>query len=181
MQTVAGKDFLQFFSGFSVKFRICVIIRIIDKRKGYDIESRVKCGVDQVGMHGDLYRVSVHQCLDSFRLVSIGQLICSINIDFNLASGCFFHQLTKFTAAVCPGACLCCGACKVPGCFRPVKVTVVCHSICRFFCKEIDQFLCIIISFFLEFLNKPLTYAIYGFFEGIDVHVFFLCDSHAIL
>ncbi len=132
-------------------------------------------------MHGNLYRVSVHQRLDSFRLISIGQLVCRIDVDFDLASGCFFHQLAKLTSAVCPGTCLRCGACKVPGCFRPVEITVIRNCIRRFLCEEIYQFLCVIVSFFLKFLNKPLINTIYGFLEGINIHIFFICDRHAIL
>ncbi len=125
VQSVLTKDLFQFFSGLTVKFCICIIIGIIDKRQGYYIESRVKCRVDQIGMHGDLYRVSVHQCLDSFGLISVCQLVCCININFDLSAGCFFHQLTELTSAVSPGTCLRCGACKVPGHFRPVKITVI--------------------------------------------------------
>ena len=125
VQTIFGKQFFQFFTGCPIKFCICIIIRIIDKWKRYYIKSRVKCGIDQVGMHGNLYRVSIHQCLDSFRLISVCQLVGSINIDFDLASGSFFHQFTELTATICPGTCLRCGAGKVPGHLRPVKVTVI--------------------------------------------------------
>jgi len=132
-------------------------------------------------MHGNLYRVSIHQCLDSFRLISVCQLVSCININFNLASGCFFHQFAELTSTICPGTCLRCGACKVPGCFRPVEITVIRNCIRRFLCEEIYQFLCVIVSFFLKFLNKPLINTIYGFLEGIDIHIFFICDRHAIL
>ena len=132
-------------------------------------------------MHGDLYRVSVHQCLDSLGLISVCQLVCCININLDFSAGCFFHQFSELTSTFCPGTCLCSRACKVPCCFRPVKVTVISHRICRFLCKEINQFLCVIISFFLEFLNKPLIYAIYGFFKGIDIHIFFICNGHTVL
>ena len=71
VKSVAVKDLLQLVSGLSVKLRICIIIGIIDERQGYHIEAWIKCRIDQIGMHGDLYRVSVHQCLDprtDFRL-----------------------------------------------------------------------------------------------------------------
>ena len=129
VQSIFRKQFFQFFTGCTVKFSICIIIRIIDKRKGYYIESRVKCRIDQVGMHGNLYRVSIHQCLDSFRLISVCQLVGCININFNLASGSFFHQFAELTSAICPGTCLCCRAGKVPGHFRPVKVAVIFNCI----------------------------------------------------
>ena len=58
---------------------------------------------------------------------------------------------------------------------------MICHGIRRFLCEEIYQFLCVIVSFFLKFLNKPLINTIYGFLEGIDIHIFFICDRHAIL
>ena len=129
VQAVLRKDFFQFISGCAVKFCICIIIRIIDKRQGYNIESRIKCRVDQVGMHGDLYRVSVHQCLNTFGLISVGKLVCCIYIDFDLSASCFFHKFTELTSAVSPCTCLCCGACKVPCHFRPVKITVIRDSI----------------------------------------------------
>ncbi len=129
VQTIFGKQFFQFFTGCSVKFCICVIIRIINKWKRYYIESRIKCGIDQVGMHGNLYRISIHQCLDSFRLISVCQLVSCININFNLASGCLFHQFAELTSTICPGTCLRCGACKIPGHFWPVKVAVIFNCI----------------------------------------------------
>ena len=49
------------------------------------------------------------------------------------------------------------------------------------FFKEVYQFLSIIISGIFELLYEPLIYTIYGFFEGIDIHVIFVCDSYAIL
>ena len=125
VKSVLTKDFFQLFSGLTIKFCICVIVGIIDKRQGYYIESRVKCRVDQIGMHGDLYRVSVHQCLDSLGLISVCQLVCCININLDFSAGCFFHKLTEFTSAVSPGTCLRCRACEVPCHLRPVKITVI--------------------------------------------------------
>ena len=76
-------------------------------------------------MHRNLYRVSVHQCLDSLRLVSVGQLVCGVYIDFDLAAGCFFHELAELASAFCPGTVLGGGAGKVPGLLFPSKVTVI--------------------------------------------------------
>ena len=76
-------------------------------------------------MHRNLYRVSVHQCLDTFGLVSVGQLVCGIYVDFNFAAGCFFHELAELTSAFCPGTGLSGGAGKVPGLLFPSKVTVI--------------------------------------------------------
>ena len=76
-------------------------------------------------MHRNLYRVSVHQRLDTFGLVSVGQLVCGIYVDFNFAAGCFFHELAELTSAFCPGTGLSGGAGKVPGLLFPSKVTVI--------------------------------------------------------
>ena len=43
VQAILRKNLFQFLSGCAVKFCICIIIRIIDERQGYNIESRVKC------------------------------------------------------------------------------------------------------------------------------------------
>ena len=125
MKSVLTKDLFQLFSGLTVKFCIRVIVGIIDKRQGYYIESRVKCRIDQIGMHGDLYRISVHQCLDSLGLISVCQLICCVNINLDFSAGCFFHKLTKLTSSVSPGTCFSCRACEVPCHLRPVKITVI--------------------------------------------------------
>ena len=131
-------------------------------------------------MHRNLYRISVHQRLNTFGLVSVGKLVCCVYINFDLSAGCFFHKFTELTSAFCPCTCLRCGACKVPCCFRPVKITVVIHSIHGIFCEKIYQILCIIIALTLQFLNKPIVYTINSFFEGINIHIFFLCESYAI-
>ena len=180
VESVAVKDLLQLVSGLAVKLRICVIIGIIDERQGYYIKSRVKCRVDQIGMHGDLYRISVHQCLDSLGLISVCQLIRCVNIDFDFSAGCFLHKLTELTSSISPGACLCCRACKVPGCFRPVQITVILHGIYRILCKKIYQILCIVIACTLKLLYKPIVNSVYCFFEGIDIHILFLCKGHTV-
>ena len=100
VESVAVKDLLQLISGLAVKLRICIIIGIINERQGYHIKSRVKCRVDQIGMHGDLYRISVHQCLDSLGLVSVCQLIRCVNVNLDLSSCSFFHELTELTSSV---------------------------------------------------------------------------------
>mgnify|MGYP000273178655 CR=1 FL=1 len=76
-------------------------------------------------MHGNLYRISIDQCLDTFGLVSVGQLVCSVYIDFDLAAGCFFHELAELASAFYPGTVLGGGAGKVPGLLFPSKVTVI--------------------------------------------------------
>ena len=129
VQSVFSKDFLQFFSCFSIKFGICILYGIVGKRQRYHIKSRIKRRVDQIGMHGNLYRVSIHQRLNSFRLISIGQLIGCVNIDSDLASGSLFHQLAEFFTGFCPGTGFCCGTSKVPGHLRPVQITVICNII----------------------------------------------------
>ena len=107
VKSVFPEDFFQFFSCCSVKLGVCIVVGVINKWQRYHIESWVKCRIDQIGMHGNLYRVSVHQRLDSLGLVSVCQLVCCINIDFDFSSGGFFHQFTELASAVCPGACLC--------------------------------------------------------------------------
>jgi hypothetical protein len=49
------------------------------------------------------------------------------------------------------------------------------------FFKEVYQFLSIIISGIFELFYEPFIYTIYCFFEGIDIHIIFVCDSYAIL
>ena len=100
VESVAVKDFLQLISSLSVKLRICIIIGIIDERQGYHIEAWIKCRIDQIGMHGDLYRVSVHQCLDSLGLISVCQLIRCVNVNLDLSSGSLFHEFTELTSSI---------------------------------------------------------------------------------
>ena len=125
MQAVLIKDLFQFFACLAVQFGIRIFYGIKQERKRYDVKSRVKCRVNQVAVHRNLYRISVHQCLDSLGLVSVGQLVCSVYIDFDLAAGCFFHELAELTSAFCPGTGLGGGAGKVPGLLFPSKVTVI--------------------------------------------------------
>ena len=49
------------------------------------------------------------------------------------------------------------------------------------FFKEVYQFLAIVVSGIFELFYEPLIYAIYGFFEGIDIHILFVCDGNVIL
>ena len=48
------------------------------------------------------------------------------------------------------------------------------------FFKEVYQFLAIVVSGIFELFYEPLIYAVYGFFEGIDIHIFFVCDGNVI-
>ena len=180
MESVAVKDLLQLVSGLSVKLRICIIVGIIDERQGYHIEAWIKCRIDQIGMHGDLYRVSVHQCLDSLGLISVCQLIRCVNVNLDLSSGSLFHEFTELTSSISPGTCLRCGACKVPGCLRPVQITVILHGIYRILCKKIYQILCIVIACTLKLVYKPVVDSVYCFLEGIDIHILFLCKGHTV-
>ena len=82
-------------------------------------------------MHGNLYRISVDQSLNTFRLVSVGQLVCSIHIDFNFTACRFFYQFTEFSSTLCPGTGFCGGTGEVPGLFFPAKITVICDVIIR--------------------------------------------------
>ena len=47
---------------------------------------RDRCRVDQVGVHGDLNRVPIHQSLDAFGLVAVCKLVSCVNVDFNFAA-----------------------------------------------------------------------------------------------
>ena len=82
-------------------------------------------------MHGNLYRISVHQSLNTFGLVSVGQLVCCVNVDFYFTSGRLFHQFTEFSSTLCPGTGFCGGTGEVPGLFFPAKITVICDVIIR--------------------------------------------------
>ena len=102
-------------------------------------------------MHGDLYRVSIHQRLNTFGLVSVGQLVCSVYVDFDLAAGCFFDQFSKLPAAFCPGTGFCRGAGEVPGLLRPVEIASVFYIVgacrrCIFLCKGFNQIFGIVIT-----------------------------------
>ena len=137
-------------------------------------------------MHGNLYRISIDQCLDTLGLVSVGQLVCGIYVDFDLAAGCFFNQLTELPAAFCPGTGFCRGAGEVPGLLRPVEIASVFYIVgacrrCIFLCKGFDQIFGIVITCAFQFLLIPLIHAIYRLFEGIDVHIFVFCDLDTIL
>ena len=84
-------------------------------------------------MHGNLYRISVHQCLNTFGLVSVCQLIGCINIDFDLTAGCLLHQFSEFSSTFCPGTGFCGGTGEVPGLLFPAKITVICDIIIGIF------------------------------------------------
>ena len=137
-------------------------------------------------MHGNLYRISVDQSLNTFRLVSVGQLVCSIHIDFNFTACRFFYQFTKFSSTFCPGTGLSGGAGKVPGLLGPSKVTVIFHIIrsdgSTFIItgKCSDQICGIIISLIFQFFLIPLINTVYRFFERINIHVFIFGDRHAV-
>ena len=83
-------------------------------------------------MHGNLYRISVHQRLDTLGLVSICQLVCGVNVDFDLSAGCFFHELAELASALCPGTGFGGRAGEVPCLLRPVKIAVICDIIVIF-------------------------------------------------
>ena len=55
-------------TSFAIEFRICIVVRIIDERKRNNVETWIKCRVDQVGVHGNLNRVTIHQSLNTFGL-----------------------------------------------------------------------------------------------------------------
>ena len=137
-------------------------------------------------MHGNLYRISIDQCLDTFGLVSVGQLICGIYVDFDLAAGCFFDQLTELPAAFCPGTGFCRGAGEVPGLLRPVEIASFFYIIgsCGrsiFLCEGFDQILGIVIALAFQFVLIPGIYTVYRLFEGIDVHIFVFGDLDTVL
>ena len=71
VESVFTEDFLQLCTCFAVEFRICIVVRIIDERKRNNVETWVKCRVDQVGVHGDLNRVTIKMVVPFFRISSI--------------------------------------------------------------------------------------------------------------
>ena len=175
MQSILTEDFLHLLSCLTVKLGICVFHRIINKRQGDYVKSRIKCRINQVGMHGNLYRVSVHQCLDSLGLVSVCQLVCCIYVYFYFSSCGLFHQLAKLAAAISPGRSLSCGACKIPGSLLPAKVTVIANS-----GKCLYQLFCILVSLRFQFLNEPLIYTVNSFLKGLNVHILFCSEGNAV-
>ena len=117
-------------------------------------------------MHRNLYRVSIDQCLDTFGLVSVGQLVCSVYIDFDLAASCFFDQFSELTAAFCPGTGFSGGAGEVPGLLRPVEIASVFYIVgacrrCIFLCKGFNQIFGIVITCGFQFLLIPRIYTVY--------------------
>ena len=129
MHAVALQDLFHLLTGCPVQFCVRVLHRIEQEGQGYHIETRVKGRIDQVGMHGYLHRIPVHQGLDALGLVSIGKLVGSIDIHMNFAACGLFHHFTEFTPCLSPGAGLCGGAGKVPGLLLPGKVASVFHFI----------------------------------------------------
>ena len=137
-------------------------------------------------MHRDLYRVSIDQRLNTFGLVSVGQLVCSVNINFNFAAGRFFHELTELTSALCPGTGFCRGAGEVPGLLRPVEIASVFYIVgacrrCIFLCKGFNQIFGIVIALAFQFVLIPGIYTVYRLFEGVDVHIFVFGDLDTVL
>ena len=137
-------------------------------------------------MHGNLYRISIDQSLNTFRLVSVGQLICCIHIDFNFTACRFFYQFTEFSSTFCPGTGFCGRAGEVPGLLCPTQIAVIFHiirsgrSTSRIAGKCSDQICGILISLIFQLFLIPLIDTIYCFLEGVDIHIFILCDRHAI-
>ena len=129
VESVLTEEFFQLCACFAIEFRICILIGIIDKRKRNNIETWVKCRVDQVRVHGNLNRITIHQGLNTFGLVTVCKLVSSVNVDFYFAACSFFHQFTELTSAISPGTCFSSGACEVPGHFRPVQVAVICDCV----------------------------------------------------
>ena len=137
-------------------------------------------------MHRDLYRVAVDQRLNTFGLVSVGQLVCSVNINFDFAAGRFFHELTELASALCPGTGLGGGAGKVPCLLRPVKVASVFYVILRcrrsiFLRKGFNQILGIFIALALQFALIPFIHTVNCLFERINIHILILCDLDTVL
>ena len=136
-------------------------------------------------MHGDLHRIAIDQRLDSLGLVSVGQLVCCINIDLNLASGSLFYQLTELSSALSPGTGLRGGTGEVPGLLFPSEVAVILYGICTdgavgFFGKGSDQLSCILVALIFQFLLIPLSNTGHRILKGIDIDIFVLCDRHAV-
>ena len=186
MQAVLIKDLFQFFACLAVQFGIRIFYGIKQEGKGHNVKSRIKGRVNQVAVHGNLYRISIDQCLDTFGLVSVGQLICGIYVDFDLAAGCFFDQFSELPAAFCPGTGFCRGAGEVPSLLRPVEIASVFYIICAcrrsiFLCKDFDQVFCIIISLAFQLVLIPRIHTVYRLFKGIDVHIFVFCDLDTVL
>ena len=104
MQSIFIQDCFQFSPASPSSFASASSTDLNRKGKGYHIKSRVKSRIDQVAVHGNLYRISVDQSLNTFRLVSVGQLVCSIHIDFNFTAcrfflpvhRIFFHLLPRY-------------------------------------------------------------------------------------
>ena len=48
------------------------------------------------------------------------------------------------------------------------------------FCKQINQILSVVVALALEFVYEPFVYTVNGFLEGIDIHIRFLCECHAV-
>ena len=137
-------------------------------------------------MHRNLYRVSINQCLDSLGLVSVGQLVCGIYVDFDLAASCFFDQLTELPAAFCPGTGFSSGTGEVPGLLRPVEIASVFYIVgvcrrCIFLCKGFDQIFGIIIACGFQFVLIPRIYTVYRLFKRINVHIFVVGDFDTVL
>ena len=125
VQTVFAQDVFQHLSCQSIQLRIGILDRIKQIRQGYHIESRIKRRINQVAVHGNLHRIAVHQCLNSFRLIAVGQLVCRVNIDLHLAAGGLFHQLAELASALCPRTGLRWGTGEVPGLLFPAQIRII--------------------------------------------------------
>ena len=78
-------------------------------------------------MHGDLYRIAVHQSLNTLGLIAVRQLVGSVYIYLNFAAGSFLHQLAELASGLGPGAGFCGGAGVVPGLRFPAQIGMVFH------------------------------------------------------
>ena len=65
VQPVFLQKGIQLLSCLTVQPGIRILHRIKDEGQGYHIKPRVKSRIDQIGMHGNLYRVAIHQSLDT--------------------------------------------------------------------------------------------------------------------
>ena len=125
MQSVFLQKRIHLFPCLAVQFGICVLHRVKDKRQGYHVKARIESRIDQIGVHGDLYRVSVHQGLDTLGLVAVGKLVSRVYFYVYFAACGFLHELSELFPGLCPGTGLRGGAGKIPGLLFPAQITVV--------------------------------------------------------
>ena len=114
VQAHALNDLADSLTGVAVQLGVNVVEGVEQEGQGHNVQALVKCGVDQVGVSGQLGG-AVHNSLDALGLVTGSQLVGSVDLNLNGTAGSVADHLAEVTAHVSPAGVLGSGAGITPG------------------------------------------------------------------